>query len=409
MMEPIFIAAGVLLLPLFLVLSAFLLLSVTALFRQRDFAWSGRKVSVVIPAYNEAEGIADCISSVLSSGYPRQLLEVIVVDDGSDDATAAIARKMGARVIMAKHAGKASALNKGITAAKHELILTLDADTVVGKRFIYRITAPFSDPNIDAVSGAAKVRNQTGVLGVFQGLEYMLNSFVIQGIASSAGKAMGFWGSIACYRASSLKKARGFRPTYAEDFDLAIRMQKLGMKTAIESRAVGYTRAPESVSSLVRQRSRWWHGIAQSTFGNREVFLARHGIALAAIFAVHAFWFAYSLLSLPLFAYMVAYWLGPNAASLADLAFYLFRWLSLAGPLYAIYMLPQWGINLTIFGILSGIISAITMALALAYFRELDAKKLLALVFYFPYTIIVNFGTMLGFIGFLFDRRGAFR
>src|SRR3989344_1321671 len=77
-------------------------------------------VSIVVPAYNEENNIADCLVSIRKLDYPKKKMELIVVDDGSTDYTSEIAQKLGAKVVRGKHKGKAIALNVGVRAARHE-------------------------------------------------------------------------------------------------------------------------------------------------------------------------------------------------------------------------------------------------------------------------------------------------
>jgi glycosyltransferase involved in cell wall biosynthesis len=84
------------------------------------------RVSVIVPAWNAEEHLGAALGSVAAQGHPE--LEVIVIDDGSRDATAAVARRFGARCVTQEHAGPAAARNHGLAAACSELIAFLDAD-----------------------------------------------------------------------------------------------------------------------------------------------------------------------------------------------------------------------------------------------------------------------------------------
>jgi glycosyltransferase involved in cell wall biosynthesis len=122
-------------------------------------------VSVVIPAYNERAGIEATLNSLLASHYP---MEIIVVDDGSTDGTAAAVerfRLLGVRLIRQANAGKPAALNTGIAHASHRLLVLLDGDTVFERNTIHHLVQPFADPEVGAVAGNAKVANRTGLLG----------------------------------------------------------------------------------------------------------------------------------------------------------------------------------------------------------------------------------------------------
>ena len=93
------------------------------------------KVSIIVPAYNEEESIADCIESLKGIDYPKSLYEIIVVNDGSIDKTADIVRKRISKSFIlvdnGKNKGKAESLNQGISMAKGAYIACMDADTIV--------------------------------------------------------------------------------------------------------------------------------------------------------------------------------------------------------------------------------------------------------------------------------------
>ena len=122
-------------------------------------------VSVVIPAYNEAAGIAATIRSMVTSRY-RGRIEVIVVDDGSSDGTAAIARSLRipyVRVISQPNSGKPGALNRGIAEARSDILILVDGDTIFQADTIGRLVAPLAAADVGAVSGNTKVGNRRGL------------------------------------------------------------------------------------------------------------------------------------------------------------------------------------------------------------------------------------------------------
>src|SRR5436309_1229156 len=107
--------------------------------------------SVVIPARNAAGTIGECVLGVLSQSLPREMYEVLVVDDGSSDPTVAIARRLGVRVVAQPPLGIASARNAGIRAAKGDPIVFLDPDCVPKLDWLAQTIAPFADPKVAGV------------------------------------------------------------------------------------------------------------------------------------------------------------------------------------------------------------------------------------------------------------------
>ncbi|WP_367668925.1 polysaccharide deacetylase family protein [Streptomyces sp. DT2A-34] len=140
-------------------------------YRQRNkrrFSWGPpvhQPVSVIVPAYNEKECIANTLASLAKSTHP---IEIIVVDDGSSDGTSEIARNAAhelgmtnVRVIRQENAGKPAALNNGVRGASYDIIVMMDGDTVFEPDTVRRLVQPFADPEVGAVAGNAKVGNRT--------------------------------------------------------------------------------------------------------------------------------------------------------------------------------------------------------------------------------------------------------
>ena len=111
-------------------------------------------ISVVIPAYNEERCLGRCLQALRTQSYPVSRFEIIVVDNGSTDATADIARRLGARVVSEPRKGVARARQTGFEAARSEIIASTDADTTVPAFWLARIAAHFeADPDLGAVYG----------------------------------------------------------------------------------------------------------------------------------------------------------------------------------------------------------------------------------------------------------------
>src|SRR6267142_2721520 len=132
----------------------------------RRLAPSRERVSVVVPAYNEERTIRVAVETLLESEYPD--LEVIVVDDGSQDGTADrlldLHQQGRIRLIRQQNAGKAAALNAGIAAATGEVVLYTDADSLFLRETVAKTVRWFADPSVDAVCGNdVPLRARTGL------------------------------------------------------------------------------------------------------------------------------------------------------------------------------------------------------------------------------------------------------
>ena len=131
-------------------------------------------ISVIIPAYNEEKVIAHTIEGLLETKYPKK--EIIFVDDGSSDKTLSIAMqyKDKIKVLHKENGGKASALNYGLVYATGEIVVIVDADTIIGRHSLKEIVRGFEvNEHVGAVAGNIKVRNRVNWITKCQALEYI--------------------------------------------------------------------------------------------------------------------------------------------------------------------------------------------------------------------------------------------
>lgn len=243
---------------------------VTSIFRPRMFlpdpyVVRGRYaplVSVVIAARNEAERIEATIQSVLEAGYPN--LDVIVVDDGSGDATLANARRFErttrVRVLaLGTHAGKPTALNRGIESARGEYVLILDADTQLQAGSIHYLLGPITrDPRIGAVTGVVRVRNASdSLVTIFQECEYAASVSVPRSWRSSLGVLSIIPGGFGMFRTAAIRKVGGFDSGLGDDTDMTLRLRKAGFQLHFTTGAVVWAAVPRTWRALISQRRRW--------------------------------------------------------------------------------------------------------------------------------------------------------
>jgi len=125
-------------------------------------------ISVIIPAKNTEDTIGNCLRAVLSQRYVNTDYEVIVVDDGSTDRTAEIAKSMRARVIQQENAGPAAARNAGAEAAYGEILAFTDADCVPSPEWLHYLTMPFRDPQVIGTKGTYRTKLDFVHLGPFK-------------------------------------------------------------------------------------------------------------------------------------------------------------------------------------------------------------------------------------------------
>jgi poly-beta-1,6 N-acetyl-D-glucosamine synthase len=235
---------------------------------------SSKSVTVVIAAFNEQVVIANTVRSILASNYP--LREVIVVDDGSTDGTAlevenSFADSERVRVVRKENGGKASALNVGISEARGEIIVGVDADTNLDPEAIGLMVRHFNRESVAAVAGNVKVGNAENVLTRWQALEYTSSQNVDRRAYGLLNCITVVPGAIGAWRRSAVQEVGGYQTdTLAEDMDLTWRLRENGYRLVNEPQAKAYTEAPESVSAFFKQRFRWAYGTLQCLMKHRR-------------------------------------------------------------------------------------------------------------------------------------------
>ncbi|MBM4783275.1 MAG: glycosyltransferase [Archangiaceae bacterium] len=232
------------------------------------------KVSVIIPAYNEGPMVGRSIRSVAACDYPKDKLEVIVVDDGSRDDTffhmQYLRREFPDLVKLVRFSGnrgKRSALVAGIRAATGEVILTIDSDSEIDPRTVHEMVAPFlADEKIGAVAGRVAVLNRDSPISRMLEVQYTL--------AFDYGRAaQSVYRTVACCPGalSSFKKAISLpfmdewenqrflgRPVnHGEDQALTNIVLRQGYDTVYQRTAVVNTLVPTTYSQLSRMFLRW--------------------------------------------------------------------------------------------------------------------------------------------------------
>ncbi len=128
-------------------------------------------ISVIIPAHDAQETLGECLAALKAQTLDRDQYEILVVDDGSADRTAEIARQHAVRLIQQPKVGPAAARNRGAKAARGEILLFTDADCEPAPDWIEQMLAPFRDPEIAGAKGVYRTR-QGGLVPRFVQLEY---------------------------------------------------------------------------------------------------------------------------------------------------------------------------------------------------------------------------------------------
>ncbi len=241
-------------------------------------------VSVLIPAHNEEIGITKTITSVLETNYSK--LEIIVVNDGSTDSTHNMITEFIAHYRKNEHAkasieyialrngGKARALNQALKKATGEIIITIDADSVMDPATIQNMVKRFTGPKVAAVAGNVIIGNRKKTIGLIQQLEY-LYGFYFKRADSLFNAVYIIGGAAAAYRREILDQMGGFDPDIiTEDIEISTRMLSLGYRTCYAADAVVYTEGPSTIQGLCNQRLRWKFGRLLTFYKHKRLFFS---------------------------------------------------------------------------------------------------------------------------------------
>jgi cellulose synthase/poly-beta-1,6-N-acetylglucosamine synthase-like glycosyltransferase len=244
------------------------------------------------------------VRSLAESDYPE--FEIIVVDDGSTDGTADLVERLelpGILVLRHPNAGKPAALNRGIAAARHDVVVMVDADTIFEPGTLARLVQPLREPDVGAVSGNTKVGNRRRLLGRWQHIEYVMGFNLDRRLYDVLQCMPTVPGAAGAFRRAALQDVGGVSAaTLAEDTDLTLTIGRAGWRAVYAEQARAWTEAPASLRSLWRQRYRWCYGTLQAVWKHRaaiwspgEQRIGRRGLPYVVLFQI----------ALPLFAPLI--------------------------------------------------------------------------------------------------------
>lgn len=271
---------GGLLLLLFLIRLSFVPLAlvheITYGRRRRAAIESGREfrpfASIVVPAYNEERVLENCVTSIVEADYPDY--EVIIVDDGSSDGTAAVARRLAERyphvtAISQTNGGKGSALNTGFAAARGEFLLFVDADGIFQPTTIPEMLRPFEDERVGAVCGDDATMNLDRIQTRFLALVSHVGTGLVRRALHMLRCVPVVSGNSGAFRRSALQSV-SFpdgplrTDTIGEDLELTWRLHRARWQVAYAPHARVLAESPSTLLSLWKQRTRWARGLLQS-------------------------------------------------------------------------------------------------------------------------------------------------
>jgi len=228
-------------------------------------------VSVLIAAYNEADGIAAKVRNALAQDYPTDRLEVVVVDDGSDDDTAARVRAIVddrlTLIVMPERGGKVTALNHGIRATSGEVVVYTDANAEFAPDAVRRLVRAFADPEVGGVCGNQENRPGRGALAVGETLYWEFDK-TLKRLESRTGSIVAADGSIYAIRREHVEPV----PLgVTDDFFLSTGVVRQGKRLVFEPDARSLEEPLEREGDHFRRRVRITHQAMRSLASRREL------------------------------------------------------------------------------------------------------------------------------------------
>jgi poly-beta-1,6-N-acetyl-D-glucosamine synthase len=250
------------------------------------------KVTVIVPAWNEEVGILKTMRSVLKNDYP--LYELVVVNDGSTDRSEELvnafitefqARRIRngrkdvfhpIRQLYVPNGGKGKALNYGIKKARGDIVLTIDADSVLAPDAITNLVEYFRDARVAAVVGQVRVGNTNGrIIGRMQQLEYLFG-FYFKRAHCVLGAEYIYGGACAAFRKKATFDYFGHfdEINKTEDIGMSMRTKFHGLRSCYAEDVLCYTEGASSYFSLINQRLRWKKGRFDTFLAYRRMFFS---------------------------------------------------------------------------------------------------------------------------------------
>ena len=230
--------------------------------------------TVIVPAYNEGEHVAETLFSLLESDYPAEKLQIIAINDGSKDDTMEWIRyaenRSAGRIVsldLLKNGGKKHALYRGFHMAKFDIVVTVDSDSIVTRDSLRNIVSAFNEPEIGGVAGNIRIKNLAdGMIPRMMDVGFMFGFEIIRSAQSLIGCVMCTPGALSAYRKSIVMPFidQWLRQTFlgapaniGEDRAIATMILRHGYKVTFQSNAVAATCIPYTYGRFCKMLLRW--------------------------------------------------------------------------------------------------------------------------------------------------------
>lgn len=238
------------------------------------------RVTIMVPCWNEERTIYRTVRSLLGLNYPKEKLEIFLIDDGSTDGTWNVLQKFSKysniKIFKKENGGKHTALNLGLLNTKTDFLGCLDADSFADPESLIRIMSYFEKDNtIMAVAPSIIVDNPKSIIQGAQKAEYYMSVYIKKMLAF-LGAIHVTPGPLTIFRKKVFDDLGPYRSAHnTEDMEIAYRMQKHHYRIEQCNDAYVYTNTPRTVKKLYKQRLRWIYGFINNTIDYRHILLKR--------------------------------------------------------------------------------------------------------------------------------------
>ncbi|MDO8555744.1 MAG: glycosyltransferase [Nanoarchaeota archaeon] len=240
-------------------------------------------VTIAIPARNEERHIIPTLEHTIKLNYPKKLIEILVINNGSTDNTERLVKEFiqqhkdwNIKLINEPQRGKASALNTALKQAKHEIFICLDADSYVQPEALNHMLPYLQEKEVATVLPFIKTTKRNNWILQIQWIEYLLN-FFLKTVTAHMDCIHVTPGPFAIYKKKILQDIGGFdTTTLTEDQEIAMRLQAHHYKIIQLLDAEVYTEPPTTFKAWHKQRNRWYKGTIFNLIKHRNLIFNKH-------------------------------------------------------------------------------------------------------------------------------------
>lgn len=240
-------------------------------------------ITIAIPAYNEEKAIEETIKSALDLNYPKNKMEIIAVNHGSEDKTLQVMKKYRDRIKILDigrrpEERKGAPMNAALKEARGEFFVCLDADSIPEKDALLKMLPHFSKKSVACVLPSMKVENPETFWQKAQWTEYLVNMFYKK-LMTHLNCVHVAPGPFSIYRTEALRKVGGYdEKNLTEDLEITYKLQKHQYKIIQLLDTQVHTKSPKTFKQLYKQRNRWFKGALLTTINYRKmVFNRKYG------------------------------------------------------------------------------------------------------------------------------------